>query len=122
MRDRRYAESHEWIMEEGGSYLLGISDFAQDQLGDVVYVSFPEVGSSFIKGAEMCVIESVKVASDIYAPVDLKVVGVNEKLTDNPELVNEQAEGGGWLLRVEVVDEGELESLLDESTYKSENN
>jgi len=115
----KYADSHEWArLEEDGAVTVGISDFAQSALGDVVYIELPEVDAAVQTGEEAGVVESVKAASDVYAPVNGTVVAVNEKLEDAPELVNEDAFGDGWLFRVQPDDPTELEDLLDAEAYE----
>ncbi|WP_196259536.1 glycine cleavage system protein GcvH [Pelagibacterium limicola] len=113
----RYTEDHEYIRVEGKIGIVGISNYAQEQLGDIVFVELPSVGASYKKGDEVAVVESVKAASEIYAPVSGKVVEVNEKLNDEPGLINADAAGGGWLLKIELADEGELDALMDEAAY-----
>tara|TARA_R110001583_G_scaffold82823_3_gene219423 strand:- start:727 stop:1116 length:390 start_codon:yes stop_codon:yes gene_type:complete len=114
----RYATSHEWVRNEGnGIVTVGITEHAQDLLGDMVFVELPEVGDSVSTGDDVAVAESVKAASDIYAPVTGEVVEVNEDLEDSPELVNSDAFGDGWLFKLKIEDEGELESLLDAEGY-----
>jgi glycine cleavage system H protein len=114
----KYVISHEWIRNEGnGIVTVGITEHAQDLLGDMVFVELPEVGDNVTTGDDICVAESVKAASDIYAPVTGEIVEVNEELEDSPELVNSDAYGGGWLFKVKMEDAGELESLLDAEGY-----
>ena len=114
----KYATSHEWVRNEGnGIVTVGITEHAQDLLGDMVFVELPEVGDSVSTGDDVAVAESVKAASDIYAPVTGEVVEVNEDLEDSPELVNSDAFGDGWLFKLKIEDEGELESLLDAEGY-----
>jgi glycine cleavage system H protein len=114
----RYATSHEWVRNEGnGIVTVGITEHAQDLLGDMVFVELPEVGDSVSTGDDVAVAESVKAASDIYAPVTGEVIEVNEDLEDSPELVNSDAFGDGWLFKLKIEDEGELESLLDAEGY-----
>ncbi|UUO24913.1 MULTISPECIES: glycine cleavage system protein GcvH [Colwelliaceae] len=114
----RYATSHEWVRNEGnGIVTVGITEHAQDLLGDMVFVELPEVGDSVSTGDDVAVAESVKAASDIYAPVTGEVVEVNEDLEDSPELVNSDAFGDGWLFKLKIEDEGELDSLLDAEGY-----
>jgi len=114
----KYATSHEWIRNEGnGIVTVGITEHAQDLLGDMVFVELPDVGDNVTTGDDICVAESVKAASDIYAPVTGEVVEVNEELEDSPELVNSDAFGGGWLFKIKMEDAGELESLLDAEGY-----
>ena len=114
----RYALSHEWARNEDGLVTVGISDFAQESLGDVVFVELPEVGQLAAAGEEIGVVESVKAAADIYAPVSGTVVAVNENLEDAPELVNQDPYGDGWFYRLEATDEAEVEELLDAAAYR----
>jgi len=117
----RFAESHEWaLLDTDGTVLVGISDHAQDALGDLVYVELPEVGQSLDKGGEAGVVESVKAASDVYAPVSGEVVAVNEALADEPELVNKSPYGDGWLYRIKPSDTAELDELLDAAAYEAQ--
>jgi glycine cleavage system H protein len=117
----RYAESHEWVrLEADGTAVVGISDHAQDALGDLVYVELPEVGQTLAKGDEAGVVESVKAASDIYAPISGEVVAINEALTDEPESVNHDPYGDGWLYRIQPSDKTELDDLLDAAAYKAQ--
>ncbi|MEZ5558444.1 MAG: glycine cleavage system protein GcvH [Pseudomonadales bacterium] len=114
----RYARSHEWArLEEDGSVTVGITDHAQDALGDVVYVEHPEVGQQLSAQQEAGVVESVKAASDIYAPISGTVLAVNEALVDAPETVNEDPYGDGWFFRIEPDDVAELEDLMDAEGY-----
>jgi glycine cleavage system H protein len=114
----KYATSHEWVRNEGnGIVTVGITEHAQELLGDMVFVELPEVGDSVSTGDDVAVAESVKAASDIYAPITGEVVEVNEELEDSPELVNSDAYGDGWMFKVKIEDEGELESLLDAEGY-----
>ncbi|MGM0398922.1 MAG: glycine cleavage system protein GcvH [Halobacteriota archaeon] len=113
-----YRESHEWIDPETGR--IGISDFAQDELGDIVFVEVPEVGAAIEAGEDFGVVESIKAVSDVYAPVSGEVTAVNERVFDEPELVNDDPYGDGWLLEVELADEGELDDLLSGSEYASQ--
>lgn len=116
---KQYTKEHEWIEKVGdGRYRIGVTDFAQEQLGDVVSVELPEVGASLSAGAECAVVESVKAASDIYAPADGEVSAVNDALADNPALVNESPEADGWLWEMSVSDEGALSDLMDEAAYR----
>jgi glycine cleavage system H protein len=113
--ERKYTASHEWIVLDGDSATIGITDFAQAQLGDVVFLELPAKGAQLKPGESFGVIESVKAASDLYAPAPGTVLEVNEKLTQNPELVNSDPYGDGWLIKLKV--EGEPEGLLTESEY-----
>ena len=116
--DLKFMKSHEWVRVEGdGKVTVGISDHAQGQLGDLVYVELPEPGDHFDAGAAIAVVESVKAASDIYAPVSGTVVSVNEVLSDTPETVNEDAFGEGWLFTLEVDDAEQLNELMDADAY-----
>jgi len=117
----KYASSHEWArLEDDGTVTIGISDHAQDALGDVVYVETPEVGATLTAGEEAGVVESVKAASDIYAPISGEVVAVNEALEDEPETVNSSPYDDGWFFRIKPSDESELEKLLDADAYRAE--
>lgn len=116
----KYAASHEWARDEGdGTVTVGISDHAQDSLGDVVYVELPEIGATVSAGEEAGVVESVKAASDIYAPVSGEVVAINEALEDEPETINGSPYDDGWFFRVKMADPSELENLLDAAAYES---
>ena len=115
--DCRYLETHEWAREEDGTVRVGITDFAQDELGDIVFVELPTAGDGIERGEEFGVIESIKAVSDLYAPVSGDVVGVNDELFDAPELVNDDPFGEGWMLEIEPADESELEALLSPSEY-----
>ncbi|SQD78550.1 glycine cleavage system protein GcvH [Moritella yayanosii] len=114
----KYASSHEWVRNEGdGTYTVGISDHAQGLLGDMVFIDLPDVGDEITAGEDCAVGESVKAASDIYAPISGEIVAINEELEDSPELVNSDAFGEGWLFRVKASDESELAALLDAAGY-----
>ena len=116
----RYASSHEWIRkEEDGSYTVGISEHAQELLGDMVFVELQDVGDTVTAGEDCAVAESVKAASDIYAPISGEVLAVNEALEDSPELVNSDAFGDGWFFRVMPSDTAEIENLLDAEGYQA---
>jgi len=115
----RYTQDHEWIRVEGDEGVVGITDYAQDQLSDVVYVELPEVGDTFEQGEVFATVESVKAASDIYLPVGGKILEVNEELEDSPELVNQDPFGAAWLVRIAIADLSELDSLMDAETYRS---
>ena len=115
----RYQESHEWIRIEGNEALIGISDYAQSELNDVVYVELPEVGDALEKGEEFGTVESVKAASELYMPVSGEVIATNEDLEDSPELVNQDPFGAGWMMRIKVMAPEEIEDLLDTAAYKA---
>jgi glycine cleavage system H protein len=118
--DLRYARSHEWVrLEEGGEVVMGISDFAQDALGDVVYVDLPEVGRTLEAGVAVAEIESTKSVNDIYAPIAGTVVAVNEALFDAPEAVNTDPYGAGWLVRIAPAGDVDLTALLEAAAYRS---
>ena len=114
-----YTREHEWVRIEDGVAVCGITDYAQTQLGDVVYVELPEVGAEIARDAEAAVVESTKAASDVYAPLTGTIVAVNDRLEESPDLVNESAEDAGWFFRMEVDDEGELDELMDEEGYQA---
>jgi len=118
--DLRYLDSHEWVRHEDGTATIGISEFAQDELGDVVFVELPSEDDELAAGADFGVVESIKAVSDIYAPVSGTVVGVNDALVDEPELINEDPYGEGWLLEVDLTDEGELDDLLSADEYRDQ--
>ena len=115
----RYTKDHEWIRAEGGSAVVGITDYAQTQLGDVVFVELPTVGKSLKKGGEAAVVESVKAAGEVYAPVSGEVTAVNTALSDDPAGVNRAPESDGWLLKLKLTNPAELETLMDEPAYKA---
>ena len=117
MSDIRFTEEHEWITADGEIGTVGISDYAQQQLGDVVYVELPEVGADFAKGDEAAVVESVKAASEVYAPASGSVVERNEALSDNPALVNEAATTDGWFFKLRLTDTREIKGLMDAAAY-----
>jgi glycine cleavage system H protein len=114
-----YTKEHEWIRVEGDIATVGITDFAQAQLGDVVFVEVPEAGRQVSKGSEAAVVESVKAASDVYAPVSGEVVEGNQALVDDSALVNSDPEGEGWFFRLRLSNPGELEGLMDADSYRS---
>ncbi|KAI5667588.1 hypothetical protein M9H77_17441 [Catharanthus roseus] len=117
IKDLKYAESHEWVKVDGNSATVGITDHAQDHLGDVVYVELPEVGASVKQGEGFASVESVKATSDVYSPVSGKVVEVNKELDSSPGLVNASPYGNGWIMKVEMNNKDELNSLLDSDQY-----
>jgi len=115
----KYNNEHEWIRVEGAEGIVGISDFAQDQLSDIVYVELPEAGDSFELGDVFAVVESVKAASDVYIPVGGEILEINEDLEDSPELVNQDPYGGAWLVRIAITDLSELDELMNADAYKA---
>lgn len=118
--DLRYTKSHEWVQDTGdGTATIGITDHAQEMLGDLVFVDLPDVGDSVDSGAECAVVESVKAASDIYSPVSGEIIAVNETLNDAPETINEDAFGEGWIYKIKLSDAAEVDSLLDAAGYEA---
>lgn len=115
----KYTKDHEWIRIEGDEAVVGITDYAQTQLGDVVYVELPEVGRRIDQGKEAAVVESVKAASEVYAPVAGEVIAANEALGGEPGTVNSDPMGGGWFFRLRLADKKQLEGLMDEADYQS---
>jgi glycine cleavage system H protein len=118
MSNVKFTEDHEWIRIEGDTGTIGITDYAQEQLGDVVYVELPEVGRKVEKGKDMAVVESVKAASEVYAPVSGSVTAINDKLTAEPATVNAAAMGDGWFVKIKLSNPSELDKLMDEAAYK----
>jgi glycine cleavage system H protein len=116
---RYFSKDHEWIEIAGDIGIVGITDYAQGQLGDITFVELPEVGSGVSKGDSVSVVDSVKAASDVYTPVSGEVTEVNETLGDAPETVNTDAAGSGWLFKVKLSDPGELDALMDEAAYSA---
>ncbi len=114
---KKYTQDHEWIETSGGIGTVGISDYAQQQLGDVVFVELPEIGKHAEKNGQIAVVESVKAASEIYAPVSGTVTAVNEELVKEPQLVNTAAEGRGWFFRMKLDDPAEIDGLMDAAAY-----
>jgi glycine cleavage system H protein len=117
--DCRYSEEHEWIRIEGDEGVIGITDYAQEQLSDIVYVELPEVGDTFSRDDIFAVVESVKAASDVYMPVGGEILEINEVLEDSPELVNEDPFGEAWFVRIGVAEASELDDLMDSDGYKA---
>jgi glycine cleavage system H protein len=115
----RFTEDHEWVTLEGDIATVGITKYAAEALGDVVFVEVPDAGASFSKGDDMAVVESVKAASDVYAPIGGEVTEANAALADAPETVNEDPEGAGWFARLKIADKGELDGLMDAAAYKT---
>jgi len=116
---RYYTEDHEWIEVEGEAATVGITDYAQEQLGDIVFVELPDEGTELEKSKDAAVVESVKAASDVYAPISGTVIEVNSALEEDPALVNSSPEEDGWFFKLTIADESELEGLMDEGAYKS---
>ncbi len=114
-----FTKDHEWISVEGDVGTIGITDYAQSQLGDIVFVDLPETGKTVAAGDEAAVVESVKAASEIYAPVSGEIVAVNDAVSANPVLVNEQPEGDGWFVRIKLSNPAELDGLMDAAAYKA---
>ncbi|WEK52375.1 MAG: glycine cleavage system protein GcvH [Candidatus Kaistia colombiensis] len=114
-----FTRDHEWVRIDGDAAYVGITDYAQSQLGDVVYVELPEVGKTFAKGDDAAVVESVKAASDVYAPVSGVVVAVNGALEKSPAMINDAAETDGWFWKLTLTEPGELDGLLDEAAYRA---
>ena len=117
-KDLRYSKEHEWVKDEDGKVRIGITEFAQDELGDIVFVELPEVGDELELDEPFGSVESVKTVSELYAPVSGKVVEVNEELEDSPELVNESPYEGAWMVVVELDDSSQLEELMDAAAYQ----
>lgn len=116
---RYFTDEHEWIDVDGGIATVGITDYAQGQLGDIVFVELPPVGTAVEKGKDAAVVESVKAASDVYAPIDGEVTETNGALEDDPALVNSAPEGEGWFFKMTIADPGQLDGLMDEGAYKA---
>ena len=116
--DLKYTDTHEWLKLKGDTVIIGITDHAQTELTDIVFVELPEVGKEIKKGEELCVVESVKSVSEIYAPVSGRIVKVNEKLEDAPETVNEKPYDDGWLVELKIKDKSEIDALIDAESYK----
>lgn len=112
-----YTSSHEWVKVTNSTAKVGVSHFAQKELGDIVYIELPQVGRRVEKGAEIAVLESTKAAADVYAPVSGEIEEVNDQLVDHPELINESAEDQGWLIKIKMKDPSELDELMDEEKY-----
>lgn len=119
MSTLKFTEDHEWVSIDGDIATVGITDYAQGQLGDVVFVELPEVGKDVSKGDEAAVVESVKAASEVYAPLGGEIVEVNSALDEAPATVNEDAMGAGWFVKMKLSDASELDGLMDEAAYKS---
>lgn len=115
----KYTEDHEWVLVEGDKATVGITDYAQNALGDIVFVETPAAGTEVSQGDDVAVVESVKTASDVYAPITGEIIEGNEALEDQPELVNTSPEGDGWFFKMTIGDASELDKLLDEAGYKA---
>lgn len=114
----KYTKSHEWVNIEGDTVTIGITEHAQDLMGDMVFIELPETGTSLQAGSDCAVVESVKAASDVYAPIDGDVTEVNDAIADSPELVNKDPFGEGWMFKMTVADKSQLESLMDAAAYE----
>ena len=114
-----FTPDHEWLSVEGGIATVGITDYAQEQLGDLVFVELPQIGTKLSKGDTAVVVESVKAASDVYAPVDGEIIDAKGALSSDPSLVNSAATGDGWLWKMKLADEGQLAGLMDDAAYKA---
>ncbi len=119
MSETRYTKDHEWIRVDGEEGVMGITAYAADQLGDVVFVELPEVGKTVKQGDELAVVESVKAASEVYAPISGEIIAVNEALEGEPGKVNEAPDTEGWFVKIKVADTGELAGLMDDAAYKA---
>jgi len=115
--DLRYTDDHEWVKSDGDKVKVGITDYAQDQLGDIVFVEVPEVGSTFEKGEEFGTLESVKAVSELFMPIGGEITAVNEKLEDAPDLVNSDPYGDGWMIEIKPGDPAEIDALKDKAAY-----
>ena len=118
MGEVRYSKDHEWVKVDGDTATVGITHYAQEQLGDVVFVELPDVGTKVEQGKQMATVESVKAASEVYAPISGEVLEVNGALADAPATVNEEAQGKGWFAKLKIADKGQLAGLMDEAAYK----
>ena len=119
MSTTRYTKDHEWVCVDGNEAVIGITDFAQEQLGDIVYVELPEIGRKVEKGKEAGVVESVKAASEVYAPASGEVTAINGAIADDPARVNQDAMGEGWFFKLKLANPAELDELMDEAAYKA---
>ncbi len=118
MAEVKFTDQHEWLLIDGDVAKVGITDYAQEQLGDVVFVELPQPGTEFNQGDEAAVVESVKAAAEVYAPVTGEIVEANNGLEDDPAVINSDAQGEGWFFTIKMSDAGELETLMDEAGYK----
>lgn len=114
----KYTKEHEWIRIENGTAVIGITDYAQSELGDIVYIEFPQKGKTFSKNESVGTIEAVKTVADLYAPVSGEVIEVNSELSDTPELVNQDPYGRGWMIKIKLTNPSEVDELMDSSAYK----
>jgi glycine cleavage system H protein len=119
MPNLKFTTDHEWIRIEGDTAVIGVTDYAQQQLGDVVFVELPEIGKVLERGKDAAVVESVKAASEVYAPIDGEVTEINTLLQDQPDTVNSDPHGAGWFFRIKLSDAAQLDMLLDETQYKN---
>jgi glycine cleavage system H protein len=118
MSELRFSKDHEWVRRDGDTVVIGITDYAQEQLGDVVYVELPELGRQVVQGKEAAVVESAKAASEVYAPVSGEVVAVNEAIASDPGKVNADPMGDGWFLKLRLADPAQFDGLMDEAAYR----
>jgi glycine cleavage system H protein len=119
MSSLRFTKDHEWVRQEGDTVVIGITDYAQSQLGDVVYVELPEVGRIVEQGTEAAIVESAKAASEVYAPVSGEVVAANDAIVGDPAIVNSDAMGEGWFVKLRLTDPKQLDALMDEAAYEA---
>ncbi len=119
MTQLKFTKDHEWIRIDGDQAVIGITDYAQQQLGDVVFVELPDIGKVLHQGKDAAVVESVKAASEVYAPLDGTVIETNPALIDEPAIVNTDAQGAGWFFKIRLANPGQLDGLLDEAAYKA---
>ena len=117
MSDLKYSKEHEWVRLEGDVVTVGISQFAQEQLGDVVFIELPDIGKAVVQNGDVAVVESVKAASEVYAPVSGEVIEVNAELEDDPELVNRAPTGEGWFMKIKISDPSQLDDMMDVAAY-----
>ena len=118
MEEKKFTKEHEWVEKSGDLLIVGITDFAQSQLGDVVSIELPQVGSSFKQNDVIAIVDSVKASSDVFCPVDGEIVEVNEKLLENPELINQSAFGDGWIIKIKPENSQQFDSLLSKEQYE----
>jgi len=116
--DRKYSKDHEWIMVDGNTVAVGVTEYAAEQLGDIVYVELPQQGEDFAQGDTFGVLESVKAVSDCFAPISGTIAETNDSLADSPEVINEDPHGEGWMVKITIADQRELEDLLDHTAYE----